>query len=119
MTIASKAGPVLAALGLAMLCACARATREIAPAIVDPTMFEGQSCIQLAYERARRSKALIFTGMAQDQVSEDDSTRTLGIPTPMGSVFEDDREPEIARLKGELHAVNARMRAMGCIPDYY
>jgi hypothetical protein len=52
-------------------------------------------------------------------VSEDDSMRTLGIPTPVGTLFDGDREPEVARLKGELRAVNAQLQAAGCIEDPY
>lgn len=119
MAIASKAGRLLPALGLAMLAACARQTREIEPVVVAPEMFSGMSCLRLVKERARRSQALIYAGMAQDQVSEDDRMRTLGIPTPVGTLFDGDREPEVARLKGELHAIDTQMQAMGCFADYY
>jgi hypothetical protein len=81
-------------------------------------MFVGKSCSQLVAERARLSQALIFAGLAQDQVSADDQMRTLGAPTPVGTLFDGDREPEVARLKGELHAVYAQMIVMRCGPDY-
>jgi hypothetical protein len=110
---------ILAALGLAAaLVACARPAREIEPAPSDPSLFMGESCSQLVAERGRRSEALIFAGMAQDQLSDEDRIRTLGAPTPLGTPFEDDREPEVARLKGELRAINAQMIAMKCGPDY-
>lgn len=102
----------------AALSACARPAHEIEPAPIDPVMFMGKSCSELAHQRARRSRALIFAGMAQDQVSADDNMRTLGVPTPVGTIFDGDREPEVARLKGELHAVNAQMIEMNCGPDY-
>jgi hypothetical protein len=119
MALASKTGRLLPALGLAMLAACARQTREIEAAPVEPGLFSGMSCLRLVKERARRSQALIFAGAAQDQVSADDSLRTLGIPTPAGTLFDGDREPEVARLKGELRAVNAQLLASGCIADPY
>lgn len=104
-----------AALGLS---ACAKTTLEIEPAPVDPALFVGADCAQLVARRARISQALIFAGSAQDQLAADDRTRTLGVPTPMGTPFDDDREPQIARLKGELHAVNAQMDAQRCGPDF-
>lgn len=102
----------------AALAACARPAHEIEPAPIDPAMFMERTCSELAHERARRSRKLIFAGMAQDQVSADDNMRTLGVPTPVGTIFDGDREPEVARLKGELHAVNAQMVEMNCGPDY-
>ena len=104
-----------AALGLS---ACAKTTLDIEPAPVDPALFAGADCAQLVARRARIAQALIFAGSAQDQLAADDRMRTLGVPTPMGTPFDDDREPQIARLKGELHAVNAQMDAQRCGPDF-
>lgn len=98
--------------------ACAQQTRDIPPAVVDPSLFIGATCSELVAERARRSQALIFAGLAQDRTSDDDRTRTLGVPTPMGTIFEGDSAAEVARLKGELHALNAQLRVMNCGPDY-
>lgn len=119
MASLSKAKRLLCACCLAaLLGACARPTSEIVAAAADPAMFEGMTCSQLVGQRARRSQALIFAGMAQDQVSADDGMRTLGVPTPVGTLFDGDREPEVARLKGELHAVDAQLIEMRCGPDY-
>lgn len=104
-----------AALGLS---ACAKPTREVEPLPADPALFVGYDCAQLVARRARISQALIFAGSAQDQIAADDRIRTLGVPTPMGTLFEGDREAEIARLKGELHAVNAQMETQRCGPDF-
>ncbi|MBY6240569.1 hypothetical protein [Methylosinus sp. Sm6] len=119
MAMVSHARLVFGALGLAAaLAACAKPAHEIAPTPIDPVMFAGKSCSQLVAARARRSQALIFAGMAQNQVSDDDRMRTLGVPTPVGTLFDGDREPEVARLKGELHAIGAQMIVMNCGPDY-
>ncbi|WP_245267234.1 hypothetical protein [Methylosinus sp. LW3] len=104
-----------AALGLS---ACAKTAWDIEPAPVDPALFVGTDCAHLVARRARISQALIFAGSAQDQLAADDRMRTLGVPTPMGTPFGDDREPQIARLKGELHAINAQMDAQRCGPDF-
>ncbi|WP_244613005.1 hypothetical protein [Methylosinus sp. Ce-a6] len=104
-----------AALGLS---ACAKPTRDVEPLPVDPALFAGADCAQLVARRARISQALIFAGSAQDQIAADDRVRTLGVPTPMGTLFDGDREAEVARLKGELHAVNAQMEMQLCGPDF-
>jgi hypothetical protein len=109
---------LLCCLMLGLLAGCARRAAEIEPLPAPPQAFAGANCMDLVALRAKRSQALIFLGMAQDQLSEDDSTRTLGVPTPHGVLFGTDREPDIAALKGELHALNRAMRDKGCIPDY-
>lgn len=104
---------------LALLVAgCARPSQEIEPRFVDANLFAGANCSQLVAERARRSRALIFSALEQDQISQDDRIRTLGVPTPMGTLFEGGVEPEIARLKGELRAINAMHAMMNCGADY-
>jgi hypothetical protein len=114
-----RIGPRCLALAAALdLTACAQRTRDIAPAAVDPAMFAGATCSELVHERARRSQQLIFAGLAQEGVADDDRTRTMGAPTPTGTLFEGDRAEEIARLKGELYAASGQMKAMNCGPDY-
>ena len=109
--------PVCFALA-SLVVGCARPMRDIEPNFVDANRFAGASCSQLVAERARRARALIFSGLQQDQISQDDRTRTLGAPTPMGTLFEDDVEPEIARLKGELRAIDTMHAIMNCGSDY-
>jgi len=82
--------------------ACAKRTRDIEPALLLRDPFAGAACPALLATRARLSQALIFYGLEQDQISADDRTRTLGVPTPMGTGPEGDNETKIALLKGEL-----------------
>jgi hypothetical protein len=91
---------------------------DIAPAPTDAGAFLGATCPELATKRAKRMQALVFSGMVQDHISDEDKTRTLGIPTPMGSLFDESRENQIARLKGELHAIDAGLASLNCEPDY-
>lgn len=97
---------------------CAKQTRYIQPAIVDPSIFAYATCSQLLTERAKRSQALIFSGIAQDETSSQDRLRILVVPTPMGTIFEGDNEVEISRLKGELRALDAQMLIMNCGAGY-
>lgn len=115
MTSPARCALIALLLGLG---ACAKQSRDIPPALVDPTLFLGMSCSELVAERARRTTALVFAESTQDQTAADDRVRTLGLPTPMGTIFEGDRELEVARLKGEVRAATTQMRAMNCGPDY-
>jgi hypothetical protein len=103
---------------LLIVAACAKQTRDIRPAFVDPSNFADATCSQLLTERAKRSQALVFSGFAQDETSSQDRLRILGAPTPMGTIFEGDNEVEISRLKGELHALDAQMLIMNCGAGY-
>jgi hypothetical protein len=101
-----------------IVAACAKQTRYIQPAVVDPSIFAYATCSQLLTERGKRSQALVFAGFAQDETSSQDRIRILGAPTPMGTIFEGDNEVEISRLKGELRALDAQMLIMNCGADY-
>lgn len=100
------------------LLACARPTVDIEPVPIDPRIYFGRACSELVEERARRTQALIFVGLIQDQISEDDRTRTLGIPTPMGSEFNESKADQVARLKGEVRAIGSALASLNCGPDY-
>jgi hypothetical protein len=92
--------------------------RDIEPALGAVYPDPNASCDRLVRERALRSQRLIFLGLHQDQLASDDRTRTLGLPTPLGTPFEPDYEIEIARLKGEIGAITREMIAKRCSGDY-
>jgi hypothetical protein len=105
-------------LSLFSLAACMRPSRDIEPVFVDPNYFAGATCRQLILKRARTLRALIFSGLTQDQYYRDDRTRTFGVPTPMATIFEESREGEISVIKGELMALNEQLWRMNCVlPD--
>lgn len=41
--------------------------------------------------------------------------RVLGVPLPMATIFEESREAETARLKGEALALAAQLQRAGCL----
>jgi hypothetical protein len=94
--------------------ACAKPVRDIEPASVDASAFAGVTCPELTAKKAKLSQALIFRGFAQDQTSVDDRAGVLGVPLLMGTMFDGDNETGIARLKGELRALDSQMLAMNC-----
>ncbi len=94
---------------------CAPHHGDIGPANVDPAAYAEASCAHLSLMRAKVNRSLIFASLAQDQQARDDDTRTFGAPTPMATIFEESRAPEVAGLKGEAIALDAAMKRKGCI----
>lgn len=97
------------------LAACAVTHGEIAPAPIPPEAYAPASCRQLALMRAKTMRSLTLASIIQDQHYADDRTRTFGVPTPMATIFDEDRAPEVARLKGESLALTAQLENAGCV----
>jgi hypothetical protein len=103
-------------LGLISLCvaSCAPPVSEIGPIFRYPAPVFGRSCEELADARARLTQKVIFATLYQDSLYQADRTTTLGIPTPLGAPFEENREVELGLLKGELVQLNAKIREKHC-----
>jgi hypothetical protein len=99
---------------LSSLAACAPPVSQVGPIYAYPPREFGRTCEELATARARVTRRLIFANLYQDQLYKDDQTRTLGIPTPLGSPFEENRAAELGWLKGELVQINKRIRETRC-----
>lgn len=98
-----------------VLSACARSHGEIAPVPVPPQAFAAADCRQLSLMRAKAERSLILSEIVQDHRYAEDRTRTFGVPTPMATIFEENREAEVARLKGEAYAIAAEIQRTGCV----
>lgn len=110
--------PVRATLAVSVICsltACAKRHGKIEPTPIPPAAYSSATCRQLATMRATTMRALVLAGVAQDQHYADDRTRTFGVPTPMATIFEESRAPEIARLKGEVLALATQLERAGCV----
>lgn len=97
------------------LAGCAPTASSIPPAAIPPDDYAAATCRQLTLMRAKTERMLIFAGLAQDQQYRDDGSRTFGVPTPMATIFEESRETDVARLKGEALAINTQLLRMNCI----
>lgn len=95
--------------------ACARRHGDIAPEAIPPWAYEPASCRELALMQAKTMRTLVFSSLVQDQHHADDRTRTFGVPTPMATIFEDSREAEVSRLKGESLAIALEIQRKGCV----
>lgn len=99
-----------------MLClaGCAPPVSEIGPIFVYPPPDFGRTCEELAITRSRLTQRLIFTNLYQDNLYRADQTTTLGIPTPLGSPFEDSHAFQLGVLKGELLQIDGRIHERRC-----
>lgn len=100
----------------AMLClaGCSPPVSEIGPIFVYPPPDFGRTCEELAVTRSRLTQRLIFTNLYQDNLYRADQTTTLGIPTPLGSPFEDSHAFQLGVLKGELIQIDGRISESRC-----
>lgn len=102
-------------LAAAALSACARAHDEISPAFVPPDAFAPATCDDLSLMRVKTERTLLLASLAQDGVARDDRTRTFGIPSLFGTIFEESREAEVAQLKGELQTIDLALIRKACL----
>jgi hypothetical protein len=100
---------------LSGLCACAARHGEIAPEPIPPFAYAAASCRELSLMRDKTMRSLVLVSVIQDQHHADDRTRTFGVPTPMATIFEENRAGDVARLKGESLALAEELRRAGCV----
>jgi hypothetical protein len=96
------------------LASCSPPVSAIGPIFVYPPPEFGRTCEELAIARTRLTQRLIFVNLYQDTLYRADQTTTLGIPTPLGTPFEESREFELGVLKGELVQIDGRLRESRC-----
>jgi hypothetical protein len=103
-------------LGPALLCSasCAPPVSQVGPIFAYPPPDFGRSCEELAAARANLTRKLIFASLYQDAQYRADQATTLGIPTPLGSPFEENREFELGLLKGQLVQVDNKIQERHC-----
>jgi hypothetical protein len=104
--------PLLILFGLS---ACARGHGEIAPEPIPPFAYEPATCRELSLMRAKTVRARVLSDIRQDWMRAEDRTRVFGVPLPMASIFEENREAEVARLKGESLALATQLQRAGCV----
>lgn len=103
----------------AALSGCATSPSDIAPAYVSPVLYQNLSCDQLAQEAARVSQAAAAaTGQQQDQANKDATMMTVGMILFWPSLFfiggDKGNAAEVARLKGEMQAIEQANIARNC-----
>jgi hypothetical protein len=103
----------------ALLAGCATNPNDIAPAYVSPVLYQNLSCPQLAQEAARVSQAAAAaSGAQQSQATKDAVMTGVGILVFWPSRFfiggDKGNASEVARLKGEMQAIEQANIANSC-----
>lgn len=94
------------------LAGCAASPESIEPVAVSSSAYSGASCRVVASERSRADAALSDLYVKQRETAELDAGGVLMLGLPVGSMYGGDVEPEIAALKGQIEAMDARLA--GC-----
>lgn len=109
----------IALLSALALASCATKSDEIAAAYVSPTLYQNLTCDQLAAEAQRVSyNAQIAAGAQDKQASQDAAAMAVGLIVFWPAMFlargDGAKAAEVARLKGEMQAIETASRAKNC-----
>ena len=93
---------------------CAKRPEEIAatPVAVDPYM--QMQCSQLTPLKAQKEVELSQLEKEQKDTADQDAAAMAVIHVPVGSMTGSDKEPQVARAKGEVQAINSAYQSKGC-----
>jgi hypothetical protein len=108
--------PTFAAAILAtlLLGGCATAPENIAPIYVSDFSYSNWTCKQMAEEQPRLVAALATASAAQTQARNDDIAGVILIGLPVSSLSGSNMAHEVARLKGELQALQRAAILKNC-----
>ena len=103
----------------ALVSGCATNPKDIAPSYVSPILYQNLTCEQLAQEAARVSQAAAVSNGAQaNQASKDAVMTTVGVVLFWPSLFfiggDKGNAAEVARLKGEMQAIEQANISKSC-----
>lgn len=87
------------------LAGCATAPELIQPSYVSPVTYESWTCQQLSEEGHRLLSAYSVAAQRQHQAQTGDAVGVVLVGLPIASMTGQNIAPEIARLKGEHHAI--------------
>lgn len=109
---------IVATLAVA-LNACARNASKIDAAYVSPLQYNSLTCEQIAEESARvASRAAQVTGQQNKQATNDAVAMGVGLVVFWPALFfiggKNDKSGEVARLKGEMDALEQASIQKGC-----
>ena len=93
---------------------CATKPEAISPAYVSHLGYMNLSCEQLGQEQARLVAALSTASDAQRLARSNDTAGVLLLGLPVSSLSGSNQASNIARLKGEVEALQKAMVAKGC-----
>jgi hypothetical protein len=105
--------PISPILALALV-ACAKSPEAIGPEYISHVAYQSYTCQQLGEEEARLTQALAVASGQQENARTNDTVGVLLIGLPVSSLSGDNIAPQIARLKGEIQAVQKAAMLKNC-----
>lgn len=110
---------VVVAAAFAVLSGCASKSSDIAAAYVSPVLYQNLTCEQLALEAQSASARAIAASGQQDQKATGDAVAmTVGLVVFWPALFlmkgDGAQAAEVARLKGEMEAIEHASIANSC-----
>lgn len=100
--------------GALVLTGCATKPESIAPAYISEMQYMGYTCEQLGQEQARLVSALSSASDAQRRARSNDTVGVIFLGLPVSSLSGSNVASEIARLKGELQALQKASVLKNC-----
>ncbi len=103
----------------AVVSGCAQDPKDIQASYVSPVLYQNLSCDQLSAEAQRvSSRAAEVTGTQQEKANNDAVAMGVGLVIFWPALFfvkgDNQTAGELARLRGELDAVQQAANAKGC-----
>ena len=104
---------------LVLLAGCASKSADVAPSYVSPLQYQSYSCAQLQAEAQRISnRAAVAAGVQDKKRSSDAVATTVGVvlfwPTLFFIKGDDEKTAELARLRGEMDAIEQQSIQQNC-----
>ncbi|MDM7852697.1 hypothetical protein [Pseudochrobactrum kiredjianiae] len=102
-----------------ILASCASKSKDIKASYVSPTLYQNLSCSQLAGEAQSVSSRAATAAGVQDKNASNDAVRTtVGVvlfwPAVLFNNGDNAHAAELARLKGEMQAIEDAARRKNC-----
>ena len=97
-----------------VLSGCAKSPESISPSYISDVPYQSWSCAQLGQEELRLNEALSVASAQQKKARTNDTVGVILIGLPVSSLSGDNIAPEIARLKGQLEAINRAGNMKNC-----
>lgn len=110
---------IIAVAGVAILAGCATKPDDIAPSYVSSYTYEGMSCQRLSQEaQVVSSRAAAATGAQEKERSQDAAMTAVAVilfwPAAFAVGGDGAQAAEVAKLKGEMQAIEDVSRRKGC-----
>lgn len=114
MLVGNMKNIVLCAAIALLAAGCAKRPEEIAATPVSTAPYMQMQCSQLSTLKMQKEAELARLEKEQNKVADHDAAAMAVIHVPVGSMSGNDREPDVARAKGEVQAINAAHRSRNC-----